>query len=76
MSGLDIKHDGMKWEKDLVKVELPKLPESTNNDRGTTIKFKTQVNFNTNLYLKPEYSVLELEKTHRDFMRYQKETNL
>ncbi len=32
MSGLDIKHDGMKWEKDLVKVELPKLPESTNND--------------------------------------------
>ena len=31
------------------KVELPKLPESTNNDRGTTIKFKTQVNFNTNL---------------------------
>ena len=24
MSGLDIKHDGMKWENDLVKVDLPK----------------------------------------------------
>jgi hypothetical protein len=28
MSGLDIKHDGMKWESDLVKVDTPKPKES------------------------------------------------
>ncbi len=33
MSGLDIKHDGMRWEKDLVKVDLPKTnKETTTNE--------------------------------------------
>ena len=73
MSGLDIKHDGMKWEKDLVKVELPKLPESTNNDRGTTIRIQDASEFQYKFVLKPEYSVAGVrEKLTGIFSRHQK----
>lgn len=54
MSGLDIKHDGMKWESDLVKVDTPKPKESSKND----INVYNAVNdFQYKFILKPEYSV-------------------
>lgn len=56
MSGLDIKHDGMKWEKDLVKVDIPKISEN-NNEKGTTIKFDNSSELQYKFILKPEYSV-------------------
>jgi membrane-associated protease RseP (regulator of RpoE activity) len=68
MSGLDIKHDGMKWEKDLVKVELPKLPESTNNDRGTTIRIQDASEFQYKFVLKPEYSVAGVRENSPGFL--------
>ena len=68
MSGLDIKHDGMKWEKDLVKVELPKLPESTNNDRGTTIRIQVASEFQYKFVLKPEYSVAGVRENSPGFL--------
>ena len=68
MSGLDIKHDGMKWESDLVKVELPKLPESTNNDRGTTIRIQDASEFQYKFVLKPEYSVAGVRENSPGFL--------
>lgn len=55
MSGLDVKHDGMRWEKDLVRVEVPKMSES-NFEKGTTIKVNPG-EFQYKFVLKPEYSV-------------------
>lgn len=57
MSGLDVKHDGMKWEKDLVKVDVPKLPSENNNEKGTTIQLENSSEFQYKFILKPEYSI-------------------
>jgi hypothetical protein len=55
MSGLDIKHDGMKWERDLVRVDLPKSSEN-DNEKGKKIEL-SQSEFQYKFVLKPEYSV-------------------
>ena len=57
MSGLDVKHDGMKWEKDLVKVDVPKLPSENNNEKGNTIQLESTSEFQYKFILKPEYSI-------------------
>ena len=54
MSGLDIKHDGMKWESDLVKVDSPKPKESSKNDINV---YNAVSDFQYKFILKPEYSV-------------------
>lgn len=54
MSGLDIKHDGMKWESDLVKVDTPKPKESSKNDINV---YNAVSDFQYKFILKPEYSV-------------------
>ena len=65
MSGLDIKHDGMKWEKDLVKIDLPKLPEN-NNDKGNQILISSS-EFQYKFVLKPEYSVAGVREASPGF---------
>ena len=55
MSGLDIKHDGMKWESDLVKVDSPKPKESSKNDINV---YNAVSDFQYKFILKPEYSVV------------------
>lgn len=60
MSGLDVKHDGMKWEKDLVKVDVPKISEieKENINRGEkSINTSSVSEFQYKFILKPEYSV-------------------
>ena len=52
-SGLDIQHDGMTWEKDLVKVETAK----SNNSIGEIVGFEAKESFRYNFTLKPQYSV-------------------
>lgn len=54
MSGLDIKHDGMKWEQDLVKVDVPK--NNSNNEKGVLINLDAN-EFRYKFILKPEYSI-------------------
>ena len=58
----------MKWEKDLVKVELPKLPESSTNDRGTTIRIQDASEFQYKFVLKPEYSVAGVRENSPGFL--------
>ncbi len=55
MSGLDMKHDGMFWDKDLVTVRTPKTPygDSPELNNSTTVSNTVQYKF----VLKPEYSV-------------------
>lgn len=67
MSGLDIKHDGMKWEKDLVKVDIPTLPES-NNEKGTTIRIQNTSEFQYKFVLKPEYSIAGVRENSPGFL--------
>lgn len=67
MSGLDIKHDGMKWEKDLVKVELPKAPDNL-SEKGTTINILTSNEFQYKFVLKPEYSVAGVREDSPGFI--------
>jgi hypothetical protein len=55
MSGLDIKHDGMKWENDFVKVDLPKTNKETNTNE--TNVYSERSNFQYKFVLKPEYSI-------------------
>lgn len=64
MSGLDIKHDGMKWESDLVKVDLPK-PKT--NDEGITV-YTTQSDFQYKFVLKPEYSIAGTRENSPGFL--------
>lgn len=66
MSGLDIKHDGMKWEKDLVRVDLPKLSEN-NNEKGKRIEV-SQSEFQYKFVLKPEYSVAGVREDSPGFL--------
>ena len=57
-SGLDIKHDGMQWEKDLVKVETQKKEFGSNSEiirsEGEQFQYK--------FVLKPQYSVAGCRK--------------
>ncbi len=52
MSGLDIKHDGMFWEKDLVRIESPKTTSS-----GNDVVYTERSNFQYRFVLKSEFSV-------------------
>ncbi len=53
-SGLDVQHDGMDWDKDLVKIETKKtIPES----EGTNVFSTSSEGFRYNFVLKPKYSV-------------------
>ena len=65
MSGLDIKHDGMKWENDLVKVDLPKPKESAKNDNTV---FTAQSDFQYKFVLKPEYSIVGVRENSPAFL--------
>ena len=53
MSGLDIKNDGLEWDKDLVKVETK--PEFSN--KVSTEVYNSQSEFQYKFTLKPTYSV-------------------
>lgn len=68
MSGLDVKHDGMKWEKDLVKVDLPKLPSDKNDEKGTTIQLESTSEFQYKFILKPEYSIAGVREDSPGFI--------
>lgn len=52
-SGLDIQHDGMTWESDLVKIE----PTKRNALRDGVTVFNSAEGFQYNFVLKPKYSV-------------------
>lgn len=67
MSGLDIKHDGMKWEKDIVKIDVPKLPENK-NDNSTIINIGNSNEFQYKFVLKPEYSVAGVRENSSGFL--------
>lgn len=66
MSGLDIKHDGMKWEKDLVRIEIPKTSE--NKEDRNTIKLDNGNNFQYKFILKPEYSIAGVRENSPGFL--------
>lgn len=55
MSGLEVKHDGMYWDKDIVKVETP----TTSYNEGKTINSSYTISnvIQYKFTLKPEYSV-------------------
>lgn len=57
-SGLDIKHDGMMWEKDLVKVETQKK----NANDIEVYNHKNTDSFQYKFVLKPQYSVAGCRK--------------
>ena len=66
MSGLDIKHDGMKWESDLVKVDLPKNNKETTTNE--TNFYSETSNFQYKFVLKPEYSVAGVRENSPGFI--------
>jgi len=57
-SGLDIQHDGMTWESDLVKVETKK---STRDREGINV-YNAREGFQYSFVLKPKYSVAGCRK--------------
>ncbi len=57
-SGLDVKHDGMSWEKDLVKVETQKKE----NQGIEVYNTQSSENFRYKFVLKPQYSVAGCRK--------------
>ncbi|WP_228411049.1 PDZ domain-containing protein [Chryseobacterium taklimakanense] len=62
MSGIDVKHDGMSWHQDLVKVQ-----NETKNSSFATANENRQVytsegEFKYKFVLKPEYSVAGIRK--------------
>lgn len=53
-TGLDVQHDGMVWEKDMVKIETVKnFKERSDND----VNYQIQETFKYNMVLKPQFSV-------------------
>lgn len=52
-SGLDIRHDGMTWENDIVKVETKK----NNRDSEGINVYQAQEGFQYHFVLKPQYSI-------------------
>lgn len=57
-SGLEIQHDGVTWERDLVKVETKKNTESSDEIRV----YDAREGFQYNFILKPKYSVAGCRK--------------
>lgn len=57
-SGLDIKHDGMSWEQDLVQVQTAR---NKKDSEGVTV-FQAEDTFKYNFVLKPQYSVAGCRK--------------
>lgn len=57
-TGLDIQHDGMSWEKDLVKVETLKKE----NANGEIMAYESSENFKYSFVLKPKFSVAGCRK--------------
>ena len=57
-SGLDLRHDGMMWQKDLVKIATRKLESNTNETSVITSEEKFAYNF----LLKPKFSVAGCRK--------------
>lgn len=57
-SGLDIQHDGMTWEQDLVRVETAK----TEKAREGIVAYESEDKFKYNFVLKPQYSVAGCRK--------------
>ncbi|WP_277110873.1 PDZ domain-containing protein [Chryseobacterium taklimakanense] len=62
MSGIDVKHDGMSWHQDLVKVQN----ETKNSSHATTNEnrqvYTSEGEFKYKFVLKPEYSVAGIRK--------------
>lgn len=52
-SGLDIQHDGMTWEKDLVTIETSRKDKSNEG----VVAYEAKDSFKYNFVLKPQYSV-------------------
>lgn len=67
MSGLDIKHDGMTWEQDLVKVEVPKMEDKQTSGHSTQV-FSSQSEFQYKFVLKPEYSIAGVRENSPGFL--------
>ena len=63
-SGLDIQHDGVTWEKDLVKITTRKLEQSTNETNAV----QSSDNFVYNFVLKPKFSVAGCRKESPCFL--------
>lgn len=57
-SGLDLQHDGMIWEKDLVQVET--MPARSDNEGVKA--YEAEKSFKYNFVLKPQYSVVGCRK--------------
>ena len=57
-SGLDIQHDGMTWQQDLVRVETAK----TEKAREGIVAYESEDKFKYNFVLKPQYSVAGCRK--------------
>lgn len=57
-SGLDIQHDGMTWEKDLVKIAVQKTDKTSNESNI----IQTADTFSYNFVLKPKFSVAGCRK--------------
>ncbi len=58
-SGLDIQHDGMIWEKDLVRVETAAAKPET---EGVQVYHAEKQDFKYNFVLKPQYSIAGCRK--------------
>lgn len=52
-SGLDVQHDGMTWEQDLVKVETAKTSKASEE----IVAYTSDQKFKYNFVLKPQYSI-------------------
>jgi len=63
MSGIEVRHDGMKWSESLVKmqVETPYNSNELNGDIGTTV-YNAPSRFQYQLQLKPSYSIAGIRK--------------
>lgn len=63
-SGLDVQHDGMTWEQDLVKVETAKTVKATEG----IVAYDANEKFKYNFVLKPQYSVAGCRKDSQCYL--------
>lgn len=63
-SGLDIQHDGVTWEQDLVKVETAKTEKASEG----IIAYESSDKFKYNFVLKPQYSVAGCRKDSQCYL--------
>jgi hypothetical protein len=63
-SGLDIQHDGLTWEKDLVTIETARKVKSNEGEVG----YEAKESFKYNFVLKPKYSVAGCRKDSPCFL--------